>query len=220
QYGYHDFWLEGIFHYTGEGQSGDMQFVRGNLAVKDHLENKKDLHLFENLNSGEVRYIGQMLCTGYYRRDDVERHRQLIVFELALASDSDEHYPSDHEEISRKLSLSELRQRALMSSSSKSTVIERKLVSRLRSQAIKVYAQKRAKGVCEGCGQKAPFKTSKGEPFLEVHHVNRLADGGPDHPAAVVAICPNCHRRAHYSQDAEEFNSGLRQKAQQLEAKR
>jgi 5-methylcytosine-specific restriction protein A len=218
QYGYHDLWLNGIFHYTGEGQSGDMQFTRGNLAIRDHLSNGKTLHLFENLDSGYVSYVGQMVCTGYHHRDDIEHERQLIIFELALMNNAEEEFASSTEELSKKLSLSELRQKALMSSTSASTAFEHKTISRLRSQAIKLYARKRANGICEGCGQKAPFKDSKGEPFLEVHHVNRLADGGPDHPAAVVAICPNCHRHAHYSKNAEEFNSKLKQKAQQLEA--
>ncbi|WP_083465500.1 HNH endonuclease [Thalassobacillus sp. C254] len=41
-----------------------------------------------------------------------------------------------------------------------------------------------------------------------MHHIKRLSDGGPD-PEFVAAICPNCHRRAHYSHDAEEFNHNL-----------
>jgi 5-methylcytosine-specific restriction enzyme A len=218
QHGYVDSWVDGIFHYTGEGQSGDMEFIRGNLAIKEHLNNSKDLHLFENTDSGYVRYIGQMICTGYHHRDDLERRRQVIVFELAPVNASEEETPPNTEDISKKLSLDELRQRALMSSREATTAVERKTIARLRSQAIVLYAKKRAKGKCEGCKQDAPFKNNKGEPFLEVHHVNRLADGGPDHPAAVVAICPNCHRRAHHSRDAETFNSDLRQIAQLLEA--
>ncbi len=66
----------------------------------------------------------------------------------------------------------------------------------------------RANGVCESCAVAAPFKSRQG-PFLEVHHVLRLADGGPDHPEHVIALCPNCHRRAHYSVDAHDFNTKL-----------
>lgn len=34
QYGYFDYWDdEGVFHYFGAGQDGDMEFVRGNLAL-------------------------------------------------------------------------------------------------------------------------------------------------------------------------------------------
>ena len=36
------------------------------------------------------------------------------------------------------------------------------------------------------------------EPFLEVHHVKSLSDGGEDTLDNVIALCPNCHREKHY----------------------
>jgi hypothetical protein len=58
----------------------------------------------------------------------------------------------------------------------------------------------RAEGVCEGCSQPAPFvRRSDGTPYLEVHHRIPLADGGEDVPENAVALCPNCHRAAHYA---------------------
>lgn len=57
----------------------------------------------------------------------------------------------------------------------------------------------RADGVCEQCDQHAPFKrASDGTPFLEVHHIIRLADGGEDTVDNTIAVCPNCHRELHY----------------------
>ena len=41
----------------------------------------------------------------------------------------------------------------------------------------------------------------QGEPYLEAHHVIRLADGGKDTIDNVVAICPNCHRKVHVLDD-------------------
>lgn len=47
QYGYSDGWNDdGVYLYTGEGQIGDMQFVRGNKAVRDHVANGRELLLF------------------------------------------------------------------------------------------------------------------------------------------------------------------------------
>ena len=40
----------------------------------------------------------------------------------------------------------------------------------------------------------APFIKENGAPFLEIHHLKRLADGGSDTISNTVAICPNCHR--------------------------
>ncbi len=57
----------------------------------------------------------------------------------------------------------------------------------------------RADGFCEQCKSPAPFlKKSNGQPHLEVHHVVPLADGGQDTIENSKALCPNCHRRAHY----------------------
>ncbi|MFC4201580.1 HNH endonuclease [Candidimonas humi] len=55
-----------------------------------------------------------------------------------------------------------------------------------------------AKGVCQGCGQVAPFLRPDGRPYLEVHHRKALAEGGADTPENAVALCPNCHRERHY----------------------
>jgi 5-methylcytosine-specific restriction enzyme A len=55
----------------------------------------------------------------------------------------------------------------------------------------------------------APFEMAEGIPYLEVHHVKPLAIGGSDTIMNAVALCPNCHRRAHYGIDAVEIRSEL-----------
>lgn len=63
-----------------------MAFVRGNRAVRDHISDGKDLHLFEYVQRGQVRYVGQMVCVGFQKRQAPDRKgdvRQIIVFELA-----------------------------------------------------------------------------------------------------------------------------------------
>lgn len=72
-----------------------------------------------------------------------------------------------------------------------------------RSKDVKVWVLRRAAGRCECCAQHAPFQTVQGHPFLEVHHLRTLADGGSDRVSNAVALCPNCHRRLHFGQDAE-----------------
>jgi len=57
----------------------------------------------------------------------------------------------------------------------------------------------RAGGICEQCKCSAPFpRRSDGSPYLEVHHKKGLAKGGEDTVENAVALCPNCHRQAHY----------------------
>jgi 5-methylcytosine-specific restriction protein A len=62
QHGYQDGWDNpNIFTYTGEGQLGDMQFTRGNLALKDHLKNGKRVFLFESESKGFVRFKSELM---------------------------------------------------------------------------------------------------------------------------------------------------------------
>ncbi|CAB3780297.1 HNH endonuclease [Paraburkholderia fynbosensis] len=57
----------------------------------------------------------------------------------------------------------------------------------------------RAAGRCEKCHCEAPFRRrTDGSPYLEVHHIKRLADEGEDTPENAQALCPNCHRESHY----------------------
>ncbi|MCT8187343.1 HNH endonuclease signature motif containing protein [Pseudomonas putida] len=57
----------------------------------------------------------------------------------------------------------------------------------------------RANGICGLCGREAPFLRRKDQtPYLEVHHKQRLIDGGDDTVENSVAACPNCHRKAHH----------------------
>lgn len=69
-----------------------------------------------------------------------------------------------------------------------------------RSADVIAEVMQRANGVCEHCHKNAPFCRRDGQPYLEVHHVIQLAQGGEDTvDNAVAVVCPNCHRRAHYA---------------------
>jgi len=218
-FGYeHDGWrADGLFDYTGEGQRGDMAMTRGNAAIANHAEHGKDLLLF--VEDGDmVRYEGQMLHVAHRAepgRDVDGGPRSLIVFTLAPAEEAgvtsgfateastlpDADLQSDELPVLRRLALEKASQGAPPAE-------QRKNVWR-RSQAVRRYALTRANGTCEGCQQLAPFPLPSGEPYLEVHHLHRLSDGGPDHPDHVVAVCPNCHRRAHLGADAVAFNTSM-----------
>lgn len=57
----------------------------------------------------------------------------------------------------------------------------------------------RANGICERCGEEAPFKrATDGTPYLEVHHKKWLSKGGEDTVDNTIAVCPNCHRELHF----------------------
>jgi len=91
-FGYQDeFRPDGTFWYTGEGQVGDMQMVRGNRAVQQHLSTGKELHLFEaTAREGDVRYLGRATYLAHHYEDRPDRNgdlRKAIIFELTLETE-------------------------------------------------------------------------------------------------------------------------------------
>lgn len=218
KYGYKDGWQGDVFLYTGEGRIGDMQFVRGNKALRDHIENGKDLLLFKYVDSGKVQFIGQMVCIGYeiiQAPDMTGRMRKAIRFRLQPLN---AFMDFEAETVSTHIEMKKAKEIAQSNTTTHPEIREQKRRIFERSRAIRNYVLSRARGMCEACGAKAPFLTDKGEPYLEVHHIRRLSDGGPDDPNWTIALCPNCHRRAHYSMDRVQFNKGLREKVLEIEA--
>jgi 5-methylcytosine-specific restriction protein A len=228
QHGYADgYQPDGTYWYTGEGQVGDMKMDRGNRAIRDAETNGKTMHLFTQLGSGRARYMGQATYLGYHLSPALDRDgatRQAIVFELAIDSElekgtaADLREKAEVDEVPRARSLSDLRAAAMKSSSlGGDSATIRKANVRKRSRAVRAYVLRRAAGICEACDVAAPFVTQGGSPYLEPHHMTRRADDGPDHPAWVAGICPNCHRRIHYGEDGDRYNEALLAKVEGLE---
>jgi 5-methylcytosine-specific restriction protein A len=201
-----------------------MQMVRGNAAIRDHLANKKVLHLFEQVEKGKVRYVGEASYLSHHfeeRPDRDGRLRKAIVFDLVVAqpTTAESFSEPERQEPSRLWSMDLKKVRRLAQSKTALNVPAsvRKQQVFIRSEAVRVYVLRRAKGVCENCGKTAPFKTKKRQPYLEPHHLTRLADGGPDSPDSVAAVCPNCHREIHYGLNGQTLNDQLQRKILALE---
>ena len=78
-----------------------------------------------------------------------------------------------------------------------------------RNESVHAWTLQRANGRCECCRGRAPFDTADGEPYLEIHHVKRLADRGEDVVGNTVALRPNCHREAHYGAESSRMRLKL-----------
>lgn len=71
----------------------------------------------------------------------------------------------------------------------------------MRNPDVVVEVLARANGICEACRKLAPFRRAKdGNYYLEVHHKIQLANGGEDTVENAIAVCPNCHRHAHFGE--------------------
>ena len=86
-----------------------------------------------------------------------------------------------------------------------------------RDHEVVAHVLNLAKGRCEFCGELGPFEKSIDKRYLEVHHVRRLADGGPDIVENAVALCPNCHRGFHHARDRMDRTEELYEKVKRLQ---
>ena len=206
---YDDKWYGDELHYTGMGKNGD-QVLDGNqnktLAESD--SNGVEVHLFEVLEASKYIYQGVVhLCDKPYQeeqKDESGNMRKVWMFPLstsghavAVSESAFESYTQSQEKKAKALSAIDLEKKAKERSSEKAA--HRTVTSNtyVRDPYVAEYAKERAKGICQLCGQPAPFKDKDGKPYLESHHIVWLAEGGEDSTTNTVALCPNCHRKMH-----------------------
>ncbi|WP_161782612.1 HNH endonuclease [Halococcus sediminicola] len=224
EYGYSDqFFDNGIFVYSGEGQQGDMAMEGGNERILNHKDRGDVLHVFEkvgDISGADVfSYDGQCEYVDHFweQAPDVNGNlRRAVRFKLAPLGGIEADIT---EAEAASLSEDDLFRRAKQALSTKDTTETTTYGSSneksyFRSQLVRDFALSVANGVCQACEKNAPFRTNMGKPFLEVHHIHRRSDGGLDDPENIIAVCPNCHRETHYGEAGDGINSGLIQKAE------
>jgi 5-methylcytosine-specific restriction protein A len=148
QYGYADGWdANGVFIFTGEGQRGNMHFVRGNLAIRDHARDGRTLHLFESLGKNkDYRYLGEFVCATCEarKRFDVDgKERSTLVFHLVPLTAAEE---VQDEEPTATSPLEELRIAAVLAASA-AVVADKTDAKRIvyeRSKAVRRYVLARS----------------------------------------------------------------------------
>ncbi|WP_132051201.1 HNH endonuclease [Pseudocnuella soli] len=84
QHGYKDQWENpDVFSYTGEGQLNDMSFVKGNLELRNHVENGKQVFLFIYVQKGYVRFESELVLNDFdffVGKDRAGKDRTAIKF--------------------------------------------------------------------------------------------------------------------------------------------
>ena len=207
---YEDRWLKGKMHYTGMGQIGNqsLDFMQ-NKTLAQSPTNGVAVHLFEVHAPHVYTYVGEvaLLDTPYQEMQiDAEGgERKAWVFPLTPKSGTVPAIPVQvfrnlaerKEKQARKLSDEEVARRARQTQRHEVGVQTTTVTQHKRNPYVAEEAKRRAKGICELCENPAPFADKYGKPYLETHHIVWLARGGKDRIENTVALCPNCHRRAH-----------------------
>ena len=155
-------------------------------------------NLFNELNEFDIRN-GLPDCKGDRRKAGLNVFDKKYFIKQAIANESS--YDDElNKRIKDSLKLShEDRLKELGKSPKLPKSVEVTTRRFIRNANVIVEVLNRADGICEHCRANAPFSRSKDRtPYLEVHHIVKLADGGEDTIKNAIAVCPNCHRQLHY----------------------
>ncbi len=206
--GNEDKWIGKVFHFTGMGTVGeDGPVSRQNKTLAAAKETGTRLFLFEVFFPGQFTYIGEVeLMDNPYRSRQMDSGRQMrdvLVYPLELKGHRNpplvKREPAGDGEVIHRRPLQAPVAEEISRSVPPVPVEGPEGAADLfeTDLAVEEHAKRSANGLCQLCGLHAPFSGHDGQPFLEVHHIVPLADGGTDTRENVVALCPNCHRKMH-----------------------
>ncbi|NPS53595.1 HNH endonuclease [Pseudomonas aeruginosa] len=214
---YDDRWINDVLHYTGMGQVGPQTLeFNQNRTLSESPTNGVAVHLFEVFIKRVYTYIGEVVLAGDpYQEQQLDAEgndRSVWVFPLRLKAGCLPEIPDTalkalekiKEKQARHLNDGEVEKLAKQQGQTKVGTRNVSATQYQRSPWVAENARRRAKGCCELCGEPAPFKKKDGTPYLETHHIEWLANGGADTVENTVALCPNCHRKMHIVNDAED----------------
>ena len=222
---YQDRTMGEIIYYTGMGQEGDQNINSAqNKTLNESQSNGVEVHLFEVLEESIYTYVGEVeLAAAPFQETQPDRNgldRKVWMFPLKLKGDKKLN-PIPNQKLKK---LEQARNKAITKLPSSTLEKRAKLAPKKpgsrdttskqyqRNEYVVELTKRRANGVCELCDNKAPFNNSKGEPYLEVHHIVWLAKDGDDTIENTVALCPNCHRRMHIVDSDEDKNRLLKKR--------
>lgn len=207
---YSDRWDKNILYYSGTGRTGDQDLSSApNRTLAESSSNNVSIHLFEVFENNQYTYQGEVSLAGSpfseLQEDAAGNERKVYVFPLKLRYEQQPTLVSENvlndivqqqEKIVKSISDEELLRKIKYVPNQPG---QRQVNSKTyeRNPLISEYTLRRAKGICELCKQDAPFIKTDGTPYLEIHHIEWLANGGEDTIENTVALCPNCHRKMH-----------------------
>lgn len=207
---YDDKWENNIFHYTGTGRNGDQSFnFSQNKTLLESNTNGITVYLFEVFKQHQYTYQGvvKLADEPYFDKqpDENLKARRVCVFPLKLVQgipikmnslQTLKRKSNSIFKLYKSLSNKELKKLIEEPDTNHSNNRSLSIISRpIRRENVILYTLKRANGICQLCNQPAPFLNKNGIPFLEVHHIDFLSEGGSDTIYNTVALCPNCHRK-------------------------
>lgn len=205
----------GVIEYRGQGLSGDQKISDGNRLLENARISKTPVRFWYQPSKAEIVFKHWVVVTDrttIFENDfDDKSAERILWFLVPVGSKHTEDWPKevlDSEVIdipknekaiprnpelllSRYAQLSDILQQEV-STSTKSTGT-RRIFKRRKDARDLVLARSHQKCEYTKCTG-MPLDTDKnGFALLEVDHIKPLAEGGPDIPSNMIALCPNCH---------------------------
>ena len=179
-------------------QGKDTYFINGD----DRLPGKRILRL-----AAEKQYPNEKIDwnSGGGKKGAKKILNRLGFLVLELPYD-DTHTMEEQVKQAEEMEIDSLKAAAVSRSSRMGKRRETIVKQTIRDPYIAEYAKRRANGVCQLCGEEAPFLDKKGHPYLESHHIIWLSEGGEDSISNTVGLCPNCHRKMHVVADSKDID--------------
>lgn len=141
----------------------------------------------------------------------------IFIYNLSKLQNLGENSEDNGEQLYSQIDINLLRQR-VQNINVNPIQVKRSINVYSRNNALRALVKARANYCCEmpDCDY-IGFEKSNGEQYIEVHHLIPLANGGEDSLLNTVALCPNCHRKMHYSNNKEELKNILSEYLRGLE---
>ena len=226
---YNDYWKNDILFYTGQGMAGEQKLEGQNKTLAESNQNGITVYLFEMFYQQRYQYRGIVKLVGEpfpeIEYDVNGKERKVWKFPLKLINEKDimDVTIIDEQEshLHGTISIAEYLENWENFKKAQSIKFEatERTVKTTRVQTTPVigeYVKMRAGRFCELCGCEAPFEYN-GRPYLELHHLKSISEGGKDSTDNVAAICPNCHKKLDMLKDPRDIEL-LRAKMAQNDA--
>ncbi|WP_319525956.1 HNH endonuclease [uncultured Desulfosarcina sp.] len=206
-----DRWVSSdLIHYTGMGLKGDQSLdYRQNKTLLETRTNGVEPYLFEVYDPGQYLFRGRVKLAGSpfkECRPDVDgKPRTVWVFPLQVVG-ADASFVVPEKLLASKQDRNRRWARHLSDQDLFAMVVHANRTPGAghagsldgeNSACVAEFARRRSNGVCQLCDRTAPFCNKMNEPYLELHHIRALGQGGADTIANTVALCPNCHKKMH-----------------------
>jgi 5-methylcytosine-specific restriction protein A len=230
----------GVIEYRGQGLSGNQKIADGNKLLETARINRSAVRYWHQPSKGEITFKQWVIVadrTTIFENDfDDNSAERILWFLVPVGSNRENEWPKevveaevislpiDEKAIPRNPDLllkkyAQLSQ-LLQQESAASTVSARSRRTFKRRKDARDLVLARSGQQCEyvKCGGMPVDTDQHGMALLEVDHIKPLAEGGPDIPSNMIALCPNCHVAKTRGKNAAQMTSELKRIVAKKEA--